>query len=329
VSAEVDLPSFWRRSARAILEHRLRTVLVIGAPDRGKSTYCGFLARTLRAAGASVAFVDADVGQKDVGPPATITLARIEDEGPLSQARPVALYFVGDVDPARHFLPFTIGVRRAADAAQSEFVVIDMPGFVEGAGRALNAYQIESLRPAAIVALQAAHELEPILRAYAMHRIFRLRSSARATRKPREARRAVREQAFRAHFAIGRDVVLYLKRVAVQRARIFIGEPLDNARFPYAETTAEGVVAIGDTSKPAALGWRILPPDFADNLLCGVMSSSAECRGLGIIERIEFAPPRLRLFTPVPRGEIAALQFGDLYIDRHGRQLGRKQPGWF
>lgn len=76
-------------------------------------------------------------------------------------------------------------------------------------------------------------------------------------------------------------------------------------------------------------GWRILPPDFANNLLCGVLNASAECCGLGIIERINFAPARLHLFTPVPCGKISALQFGDLYIDRHGRQLGRKQPGWF
>jgi len=29
----------------------------------------------------AVAFVDADIGQKDVGPPATITLARVGREG--------------------------------------------------------------------------------------------------------------------------------------------------------------------------------------------------------------------------------------------------------
>lgn len=60
------------------------------------------------------------------------------------------------------------------------------------AGRALNAYQVESLRLEVIVALQAARELEPILRAYSMHRVFRLRSSAQAMSKPRDARRSAR-----------------------------------------------------------------------------------------------------------------------------------------
>lgn len=329
MSAEVDISASWHRSARAILAHRLRTVLVIGAPDRGKSTYCGYLAGTLRAAGASVAFVDADIGQKDVGPPATVTLARIEDQRPLARARLAGLYFVGDVDPAGHFLPLAIGTRRMADTAQSEFVVVDMPGFVEGAGRALTAYQIESLRPEVIVALQAAHELEPILRAYAMHRVFRLRSSAQAMSRSRDARRSAREQAFRAYFATACHVTVELKRIAVQRARVFVGEPFDDARFLHAERTAEGVVAIGDAIEPAERGWRILPPDFADNLLCGVLNASAECCGLGVVERVDLALARLNLFTPVPCGEIAALQFGDLYIDRHGRQLGRKQPGSF
>lgn len=49
-------------------------MLVLGGTERGKSSYCHFLVQQLCGASARVAFVDADIGQKDVGPPATVSL---------------------------------------------------------------------------------------------------------------------------------------------------------------------------------------------------------------------------------------------------------------
>ncbi len=48
-----------------------------------------------------------------------------------------------------------------------------------------------------------------------------------------------------------------------------------------------------------------------------------------LIERLEFTRAEFHLYTPVPGAEIRALQFGDLYLERDGYQLGRKQPGLF
>lgn len=278
-------------------------MLVVGATDCGKTSYCSALASILRAAGASVAFIDADIGHKDVGPPATVSLARLEGEAGLAQARPAALYFVGDVDPIGHFLPMIVGTRRMVDAARSDFSVIDTPGLIEGPGRALNAYQIESLRPDAIVAIERAGELEPTLRSHPHCRALRLRPSSRAAAKSDAARRRARERAFREYFAAGRDVALDLKRLALQRTRLLAGEPRVDP--------------------------RALPPDFADHLLCGVLDAQGECCGLAIIERIELPIGRLRLHTPVPRTRIRAVQFGDLYVGRDGRDLGRRRPGLF
>lgn len=300
---------------------------MIGATDCGKSTYSNFLLTSLSIAGAALAFVDADVGQKDVGPPATITLARFEGEAGLAHSLPSALYFVGNVHPVGNFLPMVVGTRRMADAADADFVVINTPGLVEGPGRVLNAFQIESLRPDAIVAIQRERELEPTLRPYAAHRIFRLRPSRKAAVKSRAQRRLARAEAFRAYFADVRDSVLDVRRLGVQRAPVFIGEPFPDPHFAYAEKTAEGVVAIGDATKAPTRQWRILPPDFADHLLCGVVDARGECRGLGILQHIDFKHGRIRLRTPVARRRIRALQFGELYLTRDGEELDRSPPG--
>jgi polynucleotide 5'-hydroxyl-kinase GRC3/NOL9 len=326
---DIDIPASWRSSADAILAHRRGTVLVMGTTDSGKSTYSNFLTASLRSAGLAVAFVDADIGQKDVGPPATITLARVEGEGGLAQTTPAALYFVGSVDPIGHFLPIVVGTRRMADAAGTDVVVIDTLGLVEGPGRALNAYQIESLQPDVIVAIQHALELEPTLRPHGNRRIFRLGPSSKAATKSRPARRRAREQAFRAYFAGSREVALDLQHLRVQRAHLFSGEPFEDPHFVYAERTPEGIVAIGKEASDAGRGHRILPADFADNLLCGAVDAHEECRGLGIIERIDFERRRLYLYTPVPGSQIRALQFGDIYLGRDGQELGAKRPGLF
>jgi len=231
---------------------------------------------------------------------------------------------VGDINPVAHFLSLVAGTRRMADAAGPGFVIIDTPGLIEGPGRALNACQIESLCPDVIVALQRGGELEPTLRAYRQHPAIRLAPSPRAIPKSSAARRRAREEAFGAHFAGGRDVVADAQRIMVQRARLFIGEPFDDPRFLYAERMSEGIIAIGDSTAGAAPKVRVLPPDFADHLLCGVLDAQGGCRGLAILERINWRRRRFHLFTPVARGRMRGLQFGDLRLARDGRVLPHK-----
>src|SRR5690349_22160247 len=73
------------------------TVMVVGAADRGKSSFARHLAAR---AGVRTALVSADVGQPSVGAPACVGMAL---RRPWRTAD--ALWFVGDVSPARHLLP--------------------------------------------------------------------------------------------------------------------------------------------------------------------------------------------------------------------------------
>jgi len=82
----------------------------------------------------------------------------------------------------------------------------------------LNAYQIESLQPNVIVAMQRARELEPTLGPHGNRRIFRLGPSPKAATKSHPAGRRAGEQAFRAYFAGTRQVALDLQHLGVQRA---------------------------------------------------------------------------------------------------------------
>jgi polynucleotide 5'-hydroxyl-kinase GRC3/NOL9 len=147
-----------------------RTVLLVGGLDTGKSTLSRMLLRAGVDAGRPSAFVDADVGQKTVGPPATISLKAVRsvaDLEPDALATADALSFVGSTSPQGHLLPVVTGVVALAQRARdggSDLVVVDSGGLVSGiSGQILKYHKVEMLRPDLVVGLQRGEELQPLL----------------------------------------------------------------------------------------------------------------------------------------------------------------------
>jgi len=283
---DIDIPASWEFAVAEILRHRWRKVLIIGHVDCGKSTYCRFLSQQLLAAGFRIAVVDTDVGQKDIGPPATITLGYPNAALALSAVQPVAWYFVGAVTPVGHLLPMVIGTRQLVDAAQAAFVLINTTGFIDGVGRILKGYKIEAIQPDVVVAIEQDAELQPLLRAYRNYRTLRLRASASARAKTSEQRREARERAFWQYFLSATEVVLPCRQLIFQRVAV-----------------------------PAGLG---------RNLLCGVADRRNKGLGLTLITGIDWAQGTLSLLTPVPPEHIRIIQGGDLYLTPDGCELGRR-----
>jgi polynucleotide 5'-hydroxyl-kinase GRC3/NOL9 len=283
---DIDLPAAWTRSAMEIARRQWRKILVIGAVDRGKSTYCRFLSQYLLAAGCRVAIVDADIGQKDVGPPAAITLGYPDQVQPLITVRPAAWYFVGTVSPAGHLLPMVVGTRQLVDAAQAACVIINTTGLVHGVGRVLKSYTIEAVQPHVIVAIEQDTELQPILKAYRNYRVLRLPPSARAVVKTPEQRRIAREQAFQRYFQTATEIVLPVSRLLFQR--------------------------------------RLVPRDDEAHVLCGVADRRNHGLGLAIISGRQAQQGTLSLITPVPAAPIQVVQYGDLYLTPAGHELDRR-----
>lgn len=320
---DLDIPAPWERSANRILRHRWRTILVLGATDRGKSTYCAFLAARLSQAQGRVALVDADVGQKDIGPPATITLGYPPAPRPHRVRQPHAYYFVGSTTPMAHLLPMLVGTKRMLDAADADFLIVNTTGFVHGAGRALKTYKIELIQPDAIVALAVGDELDAILHAHRERRILRLRPSVRTLTKSTLERKQNRESAFRRYFTGAAHLTLSLSRTIVQRSLLFTGTPFADGRYLHSERTPEGLIAVGSGAASGRRLVKVLPEGFETNLLCGVANHRGDCLGLGIIRHIDFERESIALVTPVPRHSIAIVQLGRMYVTPDGTEIGR------
>lgn len=270
-----------------------------------------------------MAFVDADIGQRDVGPPATISLAYPEATV-LSRAPVAGLYFVGAVSPAGQFLHMVVGTRRMVDAVVADFVVVDTTGLVHGPGRILKASKIECRRPDVIAAIAHGPELMPLIRAHRHHNILPLRPSPKAVPKSPSERRRVRERAFQRYFAVAQRHRLDLGRLIIQRSPLFAGTPFRDERFLYAERTSDGIVAVAE--EPGVIAGprtRFIPAGLERGLLCGLADQHGEALGLGIVQEFDFRRAQLSLLTSVSKKSVKVVQLGELHLTREGRELPR------
>lgn len=146
------------------------TVVLVGGLDTGKTSLSRNVLTAAVEAGRPAALLDADVGQKTVGPPATVTLKMVRsaaDLEPGSLAVADEMSFVGSTSAQGHLLPVVAGVARLHRRAKDEgadLVVVDTSGLVSGiTGQALKYHKVELLEPDLVIGLQRGEELLPLL----------------------------------------------------------------------------------------------------------------------------------------------------------------------
>jgi polynucleotide 5'-hydroxyl-kinase GRC3/NOL9 len=324
---KLHVPPEWEAVAFEIFERGLRTVLVIGASAVGKSSFCRYLIETLLARRAEVAFVDADIGQSNIGPPAAVSLGYPVPPVEFSAVAPVACYFVGSTGPIGRFLPLVIGTASLAREARGAFVVIDTTGLVHESGRVLKNYKIEAARPDVIVTVERRNELAPLRAANRHVHTIRIEASRKAHGKDDYEKIDVRRRAFARHFSKATSLRFASEALTFQRTLLFAGKRIEIEGAVHAERSSEGVLVVGTPTAPPANS-KVLPLAFERNLLCGIADATGRCLGLGIIEHIDFAAGTIDLTTAVSRDRVSIVQFGDVYVTPEGGELGQVKWAW-
>jgi len=142
-------------------------VMMVGAPDTGKTTMSRLIIDHALRSNKTIAYVDGDLGQTTVGPPTCIGLKWLRSEEDLDRiAQFDDLRFVGGITPDRYRLQQVTGVASLVDSARAEadLIVIDTTGAVSGiVGQTLKYHKAELCRPDTIVALQRGAEMEPLV----------------------------------------------------------------------------------------------------------------------------------------------------------------------
>ncbi|HEX2069048.1 MAG TPA: Clp1/GlmU family protein [Actinomycetota bacterium] len=145
-------------------------VTLVGGLDSGKSTLGRAIAKQALEAGRTVAYLDTDLGQKTIGPPAAVTVRMFgnrDESASRGTGRVDALYFVGATSPQGQLLPLAVGAAKMLNWAQSrgaDMVIVDTSGLVSGVyGQVLKYHKIELLQPDVVIGLQRGEELAPLL----------------------------------------------------------------------------------------------------------------------------------------------------------------------
>jgi polynucleotide 5'-hydroxyl-kinase GRC3/NOL9 len=159
------IPNSWAATAEALTEMEEGRVVVIGTSDVGKSSLCTYLANSLLKEELSVQVIDADVGQADVGPPTTITSATpIGPIHSLTDLKPQALLFIGDITPGHIETKLIEGIRRLSAIGQKALTIINTDGWVlDSQAIWYKMKMIETIEPDLVIGISTRNELQPIL----------------------------------------------------------------------------------------------------------------------------------------------------------------------
>ena len=214
------------------------TVLLLGATDTGKTTFACAAATMLSRAGRSMALLDGDLGQSEVGPPGTVGVALLAPgrQEPVRGGRDLELlaaYFVGATSPARHLLETAVGMCQMARVAKKHrpgLLLADTAGWVQGPSARQFARRVaELLLPQTVLAFQRTDELEPLLSAFTNLKtpeVHRVVPAEGVSRKPPAARAARRTARFAAALEGANEITLSLDDVGLWGTELGQGVPL-------------------------------------------------------------------------------------------------------
>jgi len=209
MSKEFTLPE---EILEEILKRDIKTIMLLGASDSGKTTLVEQLA-ILCSSQRKTAILDVDPGQSHIGPPCTIGWAIIEDkfEG-WDKLKMENFYFIGDNSPFKNLLPTVTGARLMQDKAAkvADKIIVDTPGLVRGdIGRALNLHLIDLLKPQIVIALYKEDELEHILGFFhniKSPKIIKIPVPSEIKRKDFSERIAYRKLKFKNYFREAKEI---------------------------------------------------------------------------------------------------------------------------
>lgn len=318
----------WENLARKVL-HPQQIVLVIGTTDVGKSTFCRFLIERGVTSGLRVGFVDADVGQSQIGPPTTIGLkvfATNDSTDNLEEIgrEPNALYFVGWTAPERHLLQCVVGTRLMVDAALkmgADFIVVDTTGYIEGdAAVVLKQHKIELAKPTHLICIHRSRELEAIVAPFQgdntiqTHRLLPHRS---VRSKSDDFRRKYRESSFARYFSDCVQEMLPFDQIHGQRTPFFNGRQANSKeqemlsdfvddRVFYAEWGHRSLALVTLDTLPSLIQARLKnhlslknlvveTPQYFERCLVGLLDASGTTMSIGVIDAVDFNAKQLKI----------------------------------
>ena len=320
-------------------------ILVLGALDAGKTTFCQYLIEVAINRGLKSALIDTDIGQSTIGPPTTIgmklLLSSDDSSGQHLDGNADFLYYVGAITPVRNFLPVLTGTRLMVDAAQkasAEFIVIDTTGYIhENAAVMLKQQKIDIVQPHHLVCLGRSREMEKITASYKtmdwlgihnlpVHNMVRIKNSERRQENRRTKFKTYFENTVIQNITFSEvcsaRTPFFKGRIATQKEADILMQ-LTEEEILYAEWGHRELVLITNRRLTSSTIIKIKdhlslknvsnePPTYFHRRNIGLVDRSGTTIGIGIIESVDFQNQELRIrcHTGI-LNKTAVIQFGE------------------
>jgi len=344
------IPVSWEKAADEVLgREKPLTVMVVGGVDSGKTSFCAYLANRALKQRRSVAIIDADLGQSDLGPPSSIGFCRFTK--PVVDPFEIgaeSVCFIGVTSPSGAVSKVIEGIASMKEKALRRGVgvlIINTDGWIEGEDavrfKVALAKQIE---PNLIVGIQEHNELTFLLGALTGTQNLAVETARAVRKRDREERKLLRELGYKKYLKGARTESFPLRWVRVSgvafgtsvppsRERMTRMEELLGATPLYCEATPDLVFIVLDKEQwvdeelvknleqRLNVKVRVVREGDEEGLLVALHDVEENFLGIGVLEGIDYDRRVVRVYTPVREG-VAYLDLGRVKLDKKGREIG-------
>lgn len=365
-SDTLPLPDEWRPGLDALRGlPDGAAALLIGATDRGKTTFTTLTAQALAAEGGRVAVVDGDIGQSEIGPPGTVGVAWADARTPkLHDLEARATFFVGAFAAHVAALEHAAAVGQAVHWAQAngaKRILVDTTGFVSGpAARRLKVAKAQIIQPALILGLSKGDEIAPLVSALAAAtgaKTLLLPVPAAVGRKSTSLRTTRRLSRLSQALTNARELTLPLDSFVTVGATLGVGEPVaphlarwagTALRLPvvYAEKSGEGTLTIFLRGPIPRTEWEAGAGPVAEHfgartvralslaayadVLIGLHDGTGKLLSVGRFLRLDVEKADLVVSAPLPASAVERIRlvaFGRVRVQENGSAGAEVRPG--
>lgn len=352
---EVDgstIPSSWIEAYEELLTLQMKpvTVMVLGAVDSGKTSFCTYFTNKLLNEKQKVAILDGDLGQSDIGPPCTIAYAFV--------ARPVTdlfnleaknAFFVGVTSPSKAIDKVIEGLASLKKEILSDnpnFVIINTDGWVEWEDAVDYKFQlVEQLNPDIIFCIQQKNELASLSDALEKRRKVIVDSPSAIRQRSRDKRRSLRELGYMKYLENAKVRSIPLSWLKIEENE-FIGlsvtrgnikkawkiyELLGAKPLHLAELRDKICMVIGRSRWIHSDNIRkveeftkkkvvVVRKGEEEGLLMALYDAERKFLGIGVLREIHYRRKVMKIYTPVSK-DISIVAIGKLKLDKNLKEI--------
>ncbi len=329
-----SVPEEWSHLIEVGIEEK---TLVLGEMDVGKSSLIVYMMNDIISReGEKVYLLDSDIGQKDLGPVGTISLASFCGGPALPWLEvPEASYFVGDKTPRGNFTLMLAGISLLERSAGAP-TLINTTGYLRDvAAVELKLRKIELVEPQLIIGIESGSGAlsKLINKVPPYYRRIVLKCPPQVRQKSRDLRASLRRANISRYLCGASELDLHMREVFVQGLELekdgvlseYLGVEV------YSPEEGKNVIKIVSSEQPdkekilsleRMTGKRVRILDLASyrNLYTGLLDERGLCVGVGLIKDLSIKEERISVLTTAsqrPRG----LRLGKLRFSEDGEEI--------